>query len=67
MTMSYNELDDAITVARRFIHHAKRAQSRLVIYNVDKRLPSIYSTKETAQARRASMNLTRALADLRRI
>ncbi len=66
MTMSYNELEEAIDAARLFITHAKKAQRRLCNDQVDKNFGPISGTKETAQARRTSLDLTRTLADLRR-
>ena len=51
----------AITEAKRFIKKAELAKQRLS----DDRF-AYFGSKETSAARRASMDLTRALADLRR-
>lgn len=66
MTMSYNDLDRCIDEARRFIDKAKKAQRRLINDKVDKNWGPICGTKETGAARRASLDLTRILAELRR-
>lgn len=63
MTITIETLDAAIAEAKRFRKLAKDAKQRLLAED------SMYGsipTKETAAARRASMDLTRALAELRR-
>jgi len=53
-------LDKVIKEARRFLEFAKLAKNRL------KHDPcAIYGSKETAQVRRASLDLTRELSRLR--
>lgn len=52
----------AITEARRFIHKAQAAQQRFR----EDQYTSIRGSPETAAAKRASMDLTRALAKLRK-
>ncbi len=65
MPMSYNAMEKTIEVARRFIRHAELAQRRLVNDKRDKHW-AWGGTKETGQARRTSLDLTRALAKLRK-
>lgn len=72
--MNISKLTDAIKEAERFIAAANRAQARLEQdWQFDsKRLSlhnrAIYSntSKENAACKRASLDLTRALADLRK-
>jgi len=59
--MDEKTLQQCIVEAGRFILKANKAIERL---KADK-YASIIGAKETAAARRASMDLTRALADLR--
>lgn len=59
--MNIETIIQAIDEARRFIEAAKAAEKRL---KVDKF--AALGSKETAACRRASMDLTRALARLRR-
>lgn len=54
-------LDAAITEARRFLDRAERLRSASID---EPRL--LYGSNISAQARRASLDLTKALADLRR-
>lgn len=56
-------LDAAVDAANRFLERAQDLRVRMIDDNVD---PSITPTKESGAVRRASMDLTRALADLRR-
>ncbi len=63
--MSYNGLGTAIDEAKRFINAAKLAQKRFSSELRDRAWTGP-PTKEAGSARRASMDLTRALADLRR-
>lgn len=60
--MNLDKLNVAVAEAERFIIIAKRAQKRL---REDHYAP-ISGSKETGAARRASMDLTRALAELRK-
>lgn len=60
--MNTEKLETAIQEAERFIIFANLALDRL---NSDK-YAEFVGTKETAAARRASMDLTRALAQLRK-
>lgn len=60
--MNINRIDHAIGEAERFILKARQAKSRLV-------REGKYSTggyRETASCKRASMDLTMALAELRK-
>ena len=57
----YNKFYNAVVEAERFIRKAKEAMDRL---SNDKHLYA--SSKETAAAKRASMDLTRALVDVRK-
>lgn len=58
--MEIKDLKECISEAKRFIKRAKTAKQRI---EEDKWL---WKSKETAAARRASLDLTRALAELRR-
>lgn len=58
--MNHDTLKAAIREARRFLEAAAKAEKAF------KEGTASYSPKETGAARRASMDLTRALADLRR-
>lgn len=60
--MNIKRLGAAIDEAKRFLAHAEAARSRLLSDD----LVSLTGSKETGAARRASMDLTRALSDLRR-
>lgn len=55
------KVDNAIEEAKRFLFVAKKAQER-----IDNDQYAKYGSKETAACKRASMDLTRVLADLRR-
>ena len=57
--MNEQSLKNALTEAERFIRIARIADSAL-------KANTYYGGKETAAAKRASMDLTRALADVRR-
>jgi len=59
-----DKLQDAINEAHRFLDKAKAAKERL-IEEQNKKYKS-YSAKEMASAKRASMDLTRALSDFRK-
>ena len=68
--MTYKRLEEAIKEARRFIKTAEAAQSRIADGKYplprDKQQTALVGgSRETAAARRASMDLTRALTDLR--
>ena len=59
--MNEHTLKEAVSEAERFLKRAKELQEAL------KNKPLIfYGTKETGAVRRASMDLSRALSDLRR-
>ena len=60
--MKLEKLHKAIAEAERFLIIAKRAEGSLL----NKKYAYITGSKETAAARRASMDLTRALAELRK-
>ncbi len=60
--MTNEKLNDAIAEAERFIKASQKAQLRLFDDPM-----SIYGCKETASARRASMDLTRSLSELRAV
>lgn len=55
-------LERAIAEARRFIKMANAAEARIT----EDKYALISGSRETAAVKRASMDLTRALADLRR-
>ncbi len=71
--MDIRKIDKAVLEAERFILSAEVARRRLIDdFNIDaKRLGltniNVYNTisKETASLKRASMDMTRALADMR--
>lgn len=56
-------LDAAVDAANRFLERAQDLRIRMIDDNID---PTTFPTKESGAVRRASMDLTRALADLRR-
>lgn len=56
-------LDAAVDAANRFLERAQDLRVRMIDDNID---PATFPTKEGGAVRRASMDLTRALADLRR-
>lgn len=56
-----NTYEAAISEAKRFIKAAEAAHKRITA----EKLVTITGCKETAAAKRASMDLSRALADLR--
>ncbi len=60
--MNANSLDQAMTAALKFIDTAEAVRQKA---KTDKIL--FYGSKETATCKRASMDLTRALSDLRRV
>ena len=57
--MTKAKLFEAMTEARRFLKKAEAAMRVLEVYELS-------SSKETGACRRASMDLTRSLAELRR-
>lgn len=61
MPITITKIDKAIKEANRFILKAKQAKKRLY----DDRL-ACFGCKETGALRRASMDLTRILVDIRR-
>ena len=76
MTVTIETLDAAIAEAKRFVDAADKARTRINIDYVNMvhrhgkvSFPAeqcVTTSAETATARRASMDLTRALAELRR-
>ena len=60
--MNKETIEDAREEARRFIKYANQALNRLE----HDTMARISGSRETAACRRASMDLTRALADMRR-
>ena len=61
-TMTKTQVQIAITEATRFIHAAKIAIAKAA--KIDG--PDMWACKENATVKRASMDLTRALADMRK-
>ena len=59
--MNILKLNNAVNEARRFIEKAQDAREIIALDST-----ATYSCKETGAARRASMDLTRALAELRK-
>lgn len=59
-----DKIQDAINEAHRFLDKAKAAKERLI--EEQNKKYQCYSTKEMASAKRASMDLTRALSDFRK-
>ncbi len=64
--MRIENLNDCIKEAERFIFRAKRARSRIKRETNDSDGCLFFPTKEVAAVRRASMDLTRILTELRR-
>ena len=61
MAITYKKLDEAVKECNRFIKKARKAKTRLLNDKFAE-----YGCKETSAVRRASMDLTRALAELRK-
>jgi hypothetical protein len=59
--VTLKQVNDCVKEAHRFLDKA-----RAVVQRVDENETAFYGCKETAALRRASLDLTRALADLRR-
>lgn len=59
-----DKLQDAINEAHRFLDKANTAKARLIAEKSQQY--GCYSTKEMASAKRASMDLTRSLSELRK-
>ena len=59
------QLDECIKECERFIYKAKEAKVRLIEENCRPNSPSIGGSKQTGAVRRASLDLSRALSDLR--
>ncbi len=59
-----DKLQDAINEANRFLDKANAAKARLIAEQDSKYF--CYATKEMGAAKRASMDLSRALTELRR-
>lgn len=68
MSITYGDLSRCIDEAQRFIRAAKNAQDRIKreAANFKPDSYAIGGSRETGAVRRASMDLTRALADLRK-
>ena len=62
--MKTKQIEIAVIEAKRFLESVKKLKENAVIPSYDKE--RYYSPKHTGATRRASMDLTRALADLRR-
>ena len=60
--VTIEQIDECIKESQRFIKKAREAKKRI---KIDKFAPQLGS-KETAAVKRASMDLSRSLADLRR-
>jgi hypothetical protein len=61
MSVTIEKIDEAINETNRFIIKARKARRRLQVHKY-----AIYGCKETASLRRASMDLSRVLVDLRK-
>jgi len=61
--MNLKKLETAVAEAKRFLVKAQAAKKRI---QKEGKYAEYTPTKETAAARRASMDLTRALAELRK-
>lgn len=61
--MKIEDLNDAILEAERFLKRAKIAKTK---YASDKMTTYFYTCKEAAAVKRASMDLSRALTQIRR-
>lgn len=59
------QLDECIKEAERFIYKAKECKVRLIVENCRPNSPSISGSKQTGAVRRASLDLSRCLSDLR--
>lgn len=66
MTMTRDKIGDAIHEADRFLKMARKARDRLRDEGNQANLLLITGCKEIAAMKRASMDLTRALSELRR-
>lgn len=64
--MNKDTLNAAIREAERFVKIAKDCRNNIVTRRVDEYVFTDWSLKHSGAAKRASMDLTRALADLRR-
>jgi hypothetical protein len=59
------QLDECIKEAERFIYKAKECKVRLIEENCRPNSPSIAGSRQTGAVRRTSLDLSRALSDLR--
>jgi hypothetical protein len=59
------QLEECIKECERFIYKARECKVRLIEENCNANSPSISGSKQTGAARRASLDLSRALSDLR--
>lgn len=64
--MTWESLQEAIAEAERFIAKAKAAEVRGVSRSIAGDEPAMWACKENGAVRRASLDLTRALAELRK-
>ena len=64
--MTINQLDECILEARRFVKKAVEARDNLVAEGTREDRPTITGNRFNGSVRRASLDLTRSLADLRR-
>lgn len=60
------QLDECVKEADRFIERANQAKDMLIIEKVNPGRPRVSGNKLTGAVRRASLDLTRVLAELRR-
>ena len=66
MPLTSTKLADAVNASQAFIDAVEALRERHAKDDYFRRMHGIVGFKETAAVRRASMTLTRALADLRR-
>ncbi len=65
--MNYDALQDAIEMAERFLRTCRKVRTEVGKYGIYKeQLYVVNNTKETAACKRASLDLTRALSELRK-
>jgi hypothetical protein len=63
--ITINQLDKCIVEANRFLAKARDCRIKLVNENCKADSPSITGSKQTGAVRRASLDLSRSLSDLR--
>lgn len=64
--ITINQLIECIYETRRFVEKAEQARDYLLGEKLDKDKPSITGSRFTGAVRRASLDLSRSLADLRK-